>query len=66
MQGQIVDAAVQGHDPAVEDILGLGALPAEIVDEKGAVEGLDVQRRLIKLGDRIIFDRASRSSIRRP
>src|SRR5690348_4489429 len=53
VQAEIVDAAVEWHDPAIENLLGLGELAPEVVDQERAVERLHVQRRFIELGDRI-------------
>src|SRR5882724_12558756 len=46
---QEVDTAFQLHDPAVQELLGLHQLTAEVVDDEGAAERLHVQRRLVVL-----------------
>src|SRR5437773_3751635 len=45
-----VDVAVERDDPSVEEHLGRGALPAEVVDEQHAPARLHLERRLMHLG----------------
>src|SRR6185437_1034530 len=46
---QIIDTALHGHDPTVEDLGGGGKLAAEVVDEIHAVIGLELQRGFVNL-----------------
>ena len=48
-QGQEIDAAVEGHDPAVEQLVGAQALAAEVVDDEHAVVGLHLHRADVEL-----------------
>ena len=49
-EAQVIDAALHGHDPAVQHFGGSGALAAEVVDQVDAVVGLELERRLVDLG----------------
>src|SRR5439155_11256299 len=49
-QCEKVDVAVERDDPSVEEHLGRGALPAEVVDEQHATARLHLERRLMHLG----------------
>ena len=55
VQLEKVDAALQGHDPAVEQVRRGHELAPEIVDDEGAVEALHVQRRLVELGRLVVL-----------
>ena len=46
-QREVVDPAVEGHDPAVQQRLGADRLAAEVVDHEDAVVGLHLQRRQV-------------------
>src|SRR4029078_13369946 len=50
-----IDAALQRHDPAIEQRFGTDERTAEIVDDEGAVQRLHMQGRFIVFGDRIEF-----------
>src|SRR5581483_2424535 len=45
-----VVAIFERQDPAIEQLLGTAQLAAEVVDEKDAAVGLDVQRCLVEVG----------------
>ena len=49
VQREVVDAALERHDPAVQQILRADALPAEVVDQEHAAVGLELNRRLVEL-----------------
>ncbi len=49
VQLQIVDAALQRHDPAIEQVGGRDELAAEVVDDEAAAERLHVQRRFVEM-----------------
>src|SRR3954451_18159230 len=55
MELQVLDAAFERHDPAIEERFGTHHLAAEIVDEEYSTERFDMQRRLVKSGARIEF-----------
>ena len=44
----------QGHDPAVQKLVRLDPLPAEIVDQQAAAVALHLQRRFVDVGARIV------------
>jgi hypothetical protein len=46
-QRNVVEAVLQRHDPAVEQLLGAARLPAEVVAEEDAAAGLHRQGRLV-------------------
>src|SRR6185503_5879531 len=46
---QEVDVAVERDDPAVEELIGRGALAAEVVDEENAAARLHLERRFVDL-----------------
>jgi hypothetical protein len=48
-QGEKIDAAIEGNDPAIEQFVGAQALAAEIVDDEHAVVGLHLRRGDIEL-----------------
>src|SRR5437867_904955 len=61
-QREEIDIAVERHDPAVEEHLRRGALPAEVVDEEHASARLHLERRLVHLrvlieGEVEVFER---------
>ena len=41
----MIDAAIERHDPAVEQFAGRKNLPAEVVDDQNAVVGFHLARR---------------------
>ena len=47
---EVVDAAFQRHDPAIQQLRRVDLLAAEIVDEKHAVQRLHVQGRVVGAG----------------
>src|ERR1035441_102181 len=49
VQLQIVDVLFQRDHPAVQQILWLHDLPAEIVDHEGSADRLDMQGRLVEI-----------------
>ena len=53
VQRQVVDAALERHDPAVEQILRPHPLPAEVVHQEHAAVGLQLQRRFVELRERV-------------
>ena len=54
VQLEIVDAAFQRHDPAVEQVGGADELAAEVVDDEAAAQRLHVQRRLVEVAVRVV------------
>ena len=56
MQVEIVDAAFEGNDPAVEKVAGTDDLAAEVVDDETAPEGFDVQRRLVEMAGGVVAE----------
>src|SRR5262249_35916815 len=50
LQRQVIDAAVEGHDPAVEQVARGDKLAAEVVDEEDTVVGLHLERRGVDTG----------------
>ena len=48
VQGQIIDAAFEGDDPAIEQIVGIDPLAAEVVDDQGAAVGFHLKRRFVE------------------
>ena len=66
VQRQVVDAALERHDPPVQQVARRDALPAEVVDDEHAAVGLHLHRRFVELRDRVeASGRASRASARR-
>src|SRR2546425_185031 len=53
VQRQVVDAALERHDPAVEEILRPNSLAAEVVDEEHAAVRLQLNGRLVELRERV-------------
>src|SRR4051794_20948666 len=53
LKGQVVDLALKGDDPAIQQILRAAALPAKVVDQKQTPVGFHLERRFIDFGDRI-------------
>ena len=53
VQRQVVDAALERHDPAVQQVLRTHPLAAEVVDQEDAAVGLQLQRRLVELRQRV-------------
>src|SRR5438105_10345191 len=53
MELEILDAALERHDPAVEQGFWSDDLAAEVVDDEGAAERLDVERRFVELRQHI-------------
>ena len=54
MELQVVDAAFEGHDPAVEQVGGADELAAEVVDDEAAAERLHVQGRLVVIARGVV------------
>ena len=52
-EGKEVNAAIQRHDPAVQQFFGTDALAAEIVDDEDAVVGLELHGADIEAADRV-------------
>ena len=55
-QAEEVVAFFEGDDPAVQELDGLHALAAEVVDQKASQVALQLQRRLADLGHGIVVD----------
>src|SRR5919198_128998 len=53
VQRQVVEAALERHDPAVQQLLRADALPSEVVDEEHAAVGLQLNRRFVELRERV-------------
>src|SRR5262245_22206543 len=53
VQREVVHAALERHDPAVQEVLRADALPAEVVHDEHAAVRLELQRRLVELGQRV-------------
>ena len=53
MQRQEVDAALERHDPAVQEVARRDALAAEVVDDEDAAVGLHLDRRFVEPRDRV-------------
>ena len=53
VQRQEVDAALERHDPAVQQVARRNALAAEVVDDEHAAVGLQLDRRFVELRDRV-------------
>src|SRR5262245_47205813 len=53
VQREIVDAALERHDPSVEQILRAHALAAEVVDQEHAAVRLQLDRRFVELRERV-------------
>ena len=53
VQRQEVDPALERHDPAVQQVARRNPLAAEVVDDEHAAVGLQLDRRLVELGDRV-------------
>ena len=53
LESQVVARLFQGDDPPVEQVEGADQLPPEIVDEEDPPVGLQLERRLVELGDRV-------------
>ena len=53
VQREVVHAALERHDPAVQQVLGTHALAAEVVHQEHAAVRLQLQRRLVELRDAV-------------
>src|SRR5690349_21711304 len=53
MQGQVVEAALERHDPAVQQVLRTHPLTTEVVHQEDAAIGLELQRRFVEARQRI-------------
>ena len=53
VQRQEVHAALERHDPAVEELVGPDALTAEVVHQEHAAVGAQLQRRLVEPRQRV-------------
>ena len=49
VQLEVVDPALQRHDPAVEQVGGAHQLAAEVVDDEATAQRLHVQRGLVEV-----------------
>jgi hypothetical protein len=47
LEREDVARLLQGHDPAVDDLLRRLGLAAEVVDDEDAARGLELERRLV-------------------
>src|SRR4051794_33323809 len=56
LQREIVDAALERHDPAVQQVARRDALPPEVVDHQHAAVGERLQRRPIESRDRQVAE----------
>ena len=54
VQRQEVHAALERHDPPVQQIAGRHALAAEVVDDEHAAIRERLHRRLVEAGDRVV------------
>ena len=54
LQREVVDAALERHDPAVEKLTRLDLLPAEVVDDQHAAVRRGLHRRVVEPGCRVV------------
>src|ERR1700728_1124784 len=50
VQFQVVDAALEGHDPAIEQVGRAYQLAAKVIDDEASAQGLHVERSLVEIG----------------
>ena len=66
LQREVVDAALERHDPAVQQLARRASLAAEVVDDQHAAVGQHLQRRAVEAGTSGCRSRSSASSISSP